>query len=92
MHCMQPDEISLAAKTKLAAQHTWTPKIANIMKKSSTTILTLPMAARLRVRDLKISCMPAERVSALSGLIARNTRRACSRSRYNKVKITIQDR
>eukprot|EP00878_Enallax_costatus_P021563 GHUV01022836.1.p1 GENE.GHUV01022836.1~~GHUV01022836.1.p1 ORF type:complete len:124 (+),score=24.57 GHUV01022836.1:415-786(+) len=57
---------------------TWTPKIANIMKNSSTTMLTLPMAAKLSVRDLKMSCMPAERVSALSGLMARSTRRACS--------------
>jgi hypothetical protein len=46
-------------------------------KKSRTTMLTLPMAARLSVRLLKICCMPAERVSALKGLMARSTRRPC---------------
>lgn len=41
-------------------------------------MLTFPMAAKLRVKLLKISCMPADRVKARSGLMARRTRSACS--------------
>lgn len=55
--------------------------MAKMTKNSSTTMLTLPMAARLSVRLLKMSCMPAERVSARSGLTARSTRSACGQSR-----------
>lgn len=62
---------------------TWTPRMAKIKKKSSTTILTLPMAAKLRVRLLKMSCMPAERVRARNGLIALSTRRPCDNKRHN---------
>lgn len=55
--------------------------MAKMRKKSITTMLTLPMAARLSVRLLKMSCMPAERVSARSGLMARSTLSACSGER-----------